>query len=605
LRESSAASDRHYPIMSLRVDAPEFTPSFKVPCTEDQPSMGFYYMDHSGRVIYYTPPSLPKRDGPKIQYSQDLLLQMRKMDAAPPIDAEWLHELDLDIEADVQEEEEQQATTVRVLIPVAVQPKPSRRNAPNLRPARGNKSAQNKENKERNAKERALLHKSANRWSPAQCASDSDKATKNVTSLLNKLSASNLARLVESFVSLVLHASILHRAVELVFEKAVGEPGFSHLYAKFSRAAGALWAKEKSGEEDFTELMRSKVGENEAELFVDFDKKRAIGISKFVGDLFNVDFVGAQVVHDRIFGMFSIIDQESPDEHHVELLCKFISTVGKQLEKADEQAVERYFDVLEMIMANRAIAPRARFMIMDLQELRANRWTPLAVKKPTKTPSDACSLATTVSASSSQPLSDDDAEPPAPKPAPLTAEQVDKKATAMLAEFFSSQDLSEMLTCLKELNAQAMMAEIIYKAITMGLDRKAIDRTLVVSMLNASGEAGIFSTDELQHGFMNVLEMIEDLEIDIPHASGMVSSMLGGVMSKKLVPLSFLDRALPFFPPSEQPSVRILDVLSAVQKATDDANVRALYDESADQWSVRQYLQEEDIQGSALLQLIC
>lgn len=568
-----------------------------------------YYMDQSGRVIYYTPPSAPKRDGPKIQYSQDLLLQMRKMDAEPPIDAEWLHELELDIDADVQDEE-QQATTVRVLIPVAVPPKPSRRNAPNLRPARG-KSAQNKENKERNTKERALLHKSANRWGRVQSTSDSDKASKNVTSLLNKLSQSNLMRLVESFVSLVLHASILHRAVELVFEKAVGEPGFAHLYAKFTQAAGVLWGKQKRGEDDFTELMKSKVGDNEAELFVDFDKKRAIGISKFVGDLFNVDFVDSQVVHDRIFGMFSIIDQESPDEHHVELLCKFLATVGKRLEGSDEGAVARYFDVLEMIMANRAIAPRARFMILDLQELRANGWAPLAVKKPTKTPSDVCSLATTASASPSQTLSsssDDEeaAEAPSPKPAvALTADQVDKKATAMLAEFFSSQDLQEMLTCLKELNAQNLMADIIYKAITMGLDRKAIDRTLVVSMLNASGEAGIVSTHDLQHGFMNVLELIEDLEIDIPHASGMVSAMLGGVMSKKLVPLSFLDRALPFFPPSEQPSVRILDVLSAVHKATDDAHVRALYEESADQWSVRQYLQEEDIQGSALLQLIC
>lgn len=575
--------------------------------------MGFYYMDQSGRIIYYTPPSVPKRDGPKIQYSQDLLLQMRKMDAAPPINAEWLHELQLnDANVQEEEEEEQQATTVRVLIPVAVQPKPSRRNAPNLRPARG-KSVANKENKERNAKERALLHKSANRWGRVQSSSVSDKASKNVTSLLNKLSQSNLVRLVESFVSLVLQASILHRAVELVFDKAVGEPGFAHLYAKFAQAAGVLWTKKKpSEEEDFTELMKAKVGENEAELFVDFDKKRAIGISKFVGDLFNVDFVDTQVVHDRVFGMFSIIDQESPDEHHVELLCKFLSTVGKRLEASDADSVARYFDVLEMIMENRAIAPRARFMIMDLQELRENGWAPLSVKKPTKTPSDTCSLATTVavSPSPSQSLSDDcDAEAPASQsrsPAVLlTADQVDKKATAMLAEYFSSQDLQEMLMCLKELNAQNVMADVIYKAITMGLDRKPIDRTLVVSMLNASGEAGIISTQDLQHGFMNVLELIEDLEIDIPHASGMVSAMLGGVMSKMLVPLSFLDRALPFFPPSEQPSVRILEVLTAVHKATDDAHVRKLYEESADQWSVRQYLQEEDIQGSALLQLIC
>jgi len=590
--------------MSLRVEAAEFVPSFQMASYEEEADTS-YYLDSEGHLVFYVPPAPVY--GPKIQYTVDQLLQLRRVDAVAPFDPEWTRELDIDVEPEVVAPVAAPvaALVTRSVLVEVVSPKPTRRNASKQR---GTKQV--KENKAQLAAERALLHKSKNRWNMRSVgSSDSDKAAQNITGLLNKLSASNLARLVEQFVALVMHASILRRAVELLFEKAVGEPGFSLLYAKFTVAAATIFATQapadKDESEDFGELMKTKVDENEAELFIDFDKKRAVGISKFVGDLYNVNFLLPKIVHDRVFGMFSIIDQEKPDEHHVELLCKFISTIGKSLEAQDVTTLDQYFEVLEMIMQNQEISSRARFMIMDLQDLRENSWAATFTKQPTKTPS-ACSAATTAemcpSASSSS--EDETQAPPMPKPR-LSADQIDKKSTALLAEFFSGQDLKEALSCLQELDADNLLPDIIYKAITMGLDRKAVDRELVVRMLNASGEAKIISTENLERGFMQVLELIEDLEIDIPHASSMVSSMLGGVMAKKLLPLSFLDQALPFFPPNEQPAVRIIDVLSAIHKASDTANMRAVYEESASGWSVQQYVEEEDVQGSILLQAIC
>jgi len=573
--------------MTLRVDAPEFTPSFKLPSGEDGECAW----------TYNTPISMTK--GPKIQYSVEQLLSLRRIKTAPTFSPDWIRELEIDAEE------------------IVMVSKPTRRNTP-----KQSKAKQSKETKAQLATERALLHKSNRRWTASQLNDSSDeRAAKSITSLLNKLSSSNLARLVEQFVALVMQASILRRAVELVFDKAVSEPGFSMLYAKFTVAAAAIFAgRDTEGQEleqNFADVIQAKIDENEAELFIDFDKKRAIGISKFVGDLYNSKFVLPKIVHDRIFGMFSIIDQQRPDESHVELLCKFITTVGKSLETDDVDSVEQYFQVLELIMQNQAISSRARFMIMDLQELRTNCWSASFSKQPSKKGSETSDSTTmlaskTVSNTSdsttfrggSTSSSDTDAARAPPKQQ-LSAEQIDKKSTALLAEFFTGQDLSEALSCLKELNADDLTPDIIYKAITMGLDRKTIDRELVVQMLNASAEANIISMEHLEGGFMQVLELIEDLEIDIPHASSMVSAMLGGVMSKRFLPLSFLDQALPFFPPNVQPAVRIVDVLSAILKVTDDVTMRAVYLESAGKWNMRQYLQEEDVHGSDLLQAIC
>jgi hypothetical protein len=84
----------------------------------------------------------------------------------------------------------------------------------------------------------------------------------------------------------------------------------------------------------------------------------------------------------------------------------------------------------------------------------------------------------------------------------------------------------------------------------------------------------------------------------------MLTSMLGGVVAKRLLPLSFLDKALPFFPPNELPSLRIVEVLAAVQKVAGNDALKQIYAESSDRWSIRQYLKGEEVAAAPLLQLI-
>jgi hypothetical protein len=452
------------------------------------------------------------------------------------------------------------------------------------------------------------LHRSQDRWRTTS-KSDADRAAKNVTALLNKLSTANMVKLVEQFVTFVLQASIIGRAAELLFEKAISEPGFAYVYSKFVLFLAAAFARRAteshSDAESFDASIRRKLTENEPELFVDFDRKRALGIAKLVAELYNVGFSRADEMHERVFGMFSVIDQEKPDEHHVELLCKFIGALGKNLEAADADAIARYFEVMTMIMNNPQMTPRARFMIMDLVELRANGWSADFIKKPTQphAQSSTTTLALTDALPAHSTKAPSASDTATAKPV-LTPDQLDKRTTSLLNEFLASQDVAEAVASLGELGSHEMLSTIVFKSITLALDRKPADRALVVSMLTTAGETAVLSPAHLENGFTNVLELIEDLSIDIPHASAMLTSMLGGVVAKRLLPLSFLDKALPFFPPNELPSLRIVEVLAAVQKVAGNDALKQIYAESSDRWSIRQYLKGEEVAAAPLLQLI-
>lgn len=67
-----------------------------------------------------------------------------------------------------------------------------------------------------------------------------------------------------------------------------------------------------------------------------------------------------------------------PAEENVEAICQFFNTIGKQLdESAKSQRInDIYFLRLKELSSNPQLAPRLRFMIRDVLDLRANNWIP-------------------------------------------------------------------------------------------------------------------------------------------------------------------------------------------------------------------------------------
>lgn len=67
-----------------------------------------------------------------------------------------------------------------------------------------------------------------------------------------------------------------------------------------------------------------------------------------------------------------------PVEENVEAICQFFNTIGKQLDESPKsrRINDVYFSQLKELVINPQLAPRLRFMIRDVLDLRANNWVP-------------------------------------------------------------------------------------------------------------------------------------------------------------------------------------------------------------------------------------
>lgn len=67
-----------------------------------------------------------------------------------------------------------------------------------------------------------------------------------------------------------------------------------------------------------------------------------------------------------------------PEEENVEAICQFFNTIGKQLDESPKSRHfnDSYFNRLKELAKNPQLAPRLKFMVRDVLDLRANKWVP-------------------------------------------------------------------------------------------------------------------------------------------------------------------------------------------------------------------------------------
>jgi len=67
-----------------------------------------------------------------------------------------------------------------------------------------------------------------------------------------------------------------------------------------------------------------------------------------------------------------------PAEENVEATCQFFNTIGKQLDESprSRHINDVYFGQLKELSSKPQLAPRLRFIVQDVLDLRMNNWIP-------------------------------------------------------------------------------------------------------------------------------------------------------------------------------------------------------------------------------------
>uniref|UniRef100_A0A8D9EQJ7 Eukaryotic translation initiation factor 4 gamma 3 n=1 Tax=Cacopsylla melanoneura TaxID=428564 RepID=A0A8D9EQJ7_9HEMI len=264
------------------------------------------------------------------------------------------------------------------------------------------------------------LRESENAWRPNNIVDEDEKFYKQVRGVLNKLTPENFESLKTKFKEFPINTTArLERVIDIVFQKAIAEPSFSEFYAKMCwemremkrEVVDDTKPKNKDGKYpsvNFNNLLLNKcqqefekneceerkndinikqieaepdpekrkelrlIAEEEERLI----RKRSVGNCRFIGELYKLNMLTTKIMHHCISDLL-----KKTEEEPLERACKLLSTIGKDLESHEKDAsvVKNYFLRMEDLASkrnNNNISSRVRFMLLDVIDLRKNKWVP-------------------------------------------------------------------------------------------------------------------------------------------------------------------------------------------------------------------------------------
>eukprot|EP00388_Colpodella_angusta_P018753 GDKJ01046796.1.p1 GENE.GDKJ01046796.1~~GDKJ01046796.1.p1 ORF type:complete len:1410 (-),score=488.34 GDKJ01046796.1:343-4002(-) len=240
---------------------------------------------------------------------------------------------------------------------------------------------------------------------------DKDPLHRDIMSLLNKLTVEKFERVAEQLAVLaetLTTPAQLKTLVELIFEKAVSEPGFDFLNADLCIVVAARSpqfeitmlngeikkinfqkqfvntiqdAFEKSVPDVFEVSEEEREGLSEADIEVKFVlmKKRMLGTMNFIGHMLLRNLISHKVILGIVPALLSPPSGKVPSSNKLEACCELIRQVGRYIELQDEAALLSWVERLEDILPHfKEHDLKVYFCMKNLLELRQNCWMELA-----------------------------------------------------------------------------------------------------------------------------------------------------------------------------------------------------------------------------------
>eukprot|EP01025_Chloroclados_australasicus_P016432 TRINITY_DN1825_c0_g1_i1.p1 TRINITY_DN1825_c0_g1~~TRINITY_DN1825_c0_g1_i1.p1 ORF type:complete len:701 (-),score=132.04 TRINITY_DN1825_c0_g1_i1:372-2474(-) len=124
-----------------------------------------------------------------------------------------------------------------------------------------------------------------------------------------------------------------------------------------------------------------------------------------------------------------------------------------------------------------------------------------------------------------------------------SVEAFKRAAINTVTEFFNSQDVSEVVQRLEELEEPGLHHIFVKQAIRLALDRKARERELVSELLSDLYPQ-VIPEDQMSMGFLRLLDSTDDLVLDIPDAVQLLAMFLCRAIVDEALTPAFLQTVL-------------------------------------------------------------
>ncbi|XP_056421627.1 eukaryotic translation initiation factor 4 gamma 1 isoform X2 [Hyla sarda] len=170
------------------------------------------------------------------------------------------------------------------------------------------------------------------------------------------------------------------------------------------------------------------------------------------------------------------------------------------------------------------------------------------------------------------------------KPA-LSEEELEKKSKSIIEEYLHINDMKEAIQCVQELNSPSLLFIFVRNGIESTLERSTIAREHMGLLFYSLVKNATLPKEQYYKGVLEVLEVGEDMEIDIPHIWLYLAELISPVLTEGGIPMGELFRELtkPLVPIGKA-GILLSEILGLQCKEMSHKKAGALWQESGLSW---------------------
>eukprot|EP00047_Mylnosiga_fluctuans_P016113 m.51931 g.51931 ORF g.51931 m.51931 type:complete len:751 (+) comp6337_c0_seq2:25-2277(+) len=412
------------------------------------------------------------------------------------------------------------------------------------------------------------LHKTENAYVPKHKSSSKDAEGRIaiVRSALNKLTEDKFPKLSKEILAASKGDDLNDLVIPLVVDKAASERAFAGLYARLCKVLCDLPSFRKQLLNYCQARYETLLARPSKEITL-AEKALTVGFVRFLGELFCVS-VAPFAIAGMCFSMLLDLCRGGggAEEQPLECLCALLVLTGPL--QGTHPAFEQTMDALAELLPG--LPSRLRFMVMDVQDLRASGWNPKAPKgkaparpqpaKPAASPAPAPAKSTKAAtpgvtsgatlgppsaarpgSTGATPAKGDasrnatPSKPTTPAKQKLDPEVLERRLRATMDELFDAGDVREVEETVRDLvdgDYGPVLARIIVEAVVDASPAKLPARLRHLPAVLARTAAG----GCMGAALAATLPGLADLMIDVPYAATNVAELLA--LSARVAPES-------------------------------------------------------------------
>jgi len=174
-----------------------------------------------------------------------------------------------------------------------------------------------------------------------------------------------------------------------------------------------------------------------------------------------------------------------------------------------------------------------------------------------------------------------------------TAKKLDQDIELLLDEYLMNDDVLDAGECIKDLNAPEYHHKVVFKALVKAIEGRTDRECQLVSKLLVQllHDHGILSPSAIAQGFVEVLQVVNDIDLDSPKASTCLGGMIGQAVVFKVLPLSFLDARLDHLVASGKALKILSEFIRVIGSQTKPSEMNTMFSEAGIDF--KQFLPED------------